>query len=92
MNDFHNKIEILGDDFVVEVYKITKKFPVDERFALTQQLRRVATSIMLNYAEGRAKRSDGHYGSHINSSYGSLKEVLYGYKKRFKEKKIRKKS
>ena len=78
MSTFHDKIEEIGELFVVEVYRITKKFPTEERFGLTQQLRRAATSVMLNYIEGRAKRSDKNYGNHINSSFGSLKEVLYG--------------
>ena len=78
MGNFHDKIEELGDTFVVEVYQLSKKFPSDERFGLTQQLRRAAVSIMLNYAEGRAKRSDGNYGNHMMIAYGSLKEAQYG--------------
>lgn len=78
MSEFHNKIRKLGDEFVVEVYKITKKLPDDERFGLISQLRRASTSVMLNYIEGRAKRSDKNYGSHMNTSYGSLQEVIYG--------------
>ncbi len=80
MNEFHEKIEKVGDELILEVYRLTRKFPDEEKYALTQQLRRAATSIMLNYIEGRAKRSDKNYGNHINSSYGSLKEVLYTLK------------
>lgn len=39
-------------EFVKLVYQITKKFPEDEKFALTSQLRRSASSITANIAEG----------------------------------------
>lgn len=77
MSEFHNKIRTLGDEFVIEVYQIAKLLPDDERFGLVTQLRRAVTSIMLNYIEGRAKRSDKSYGNHMNIAYGSLQEVLY---------------
>lgn len=39
-------------EFVKFVYEVTKKFPEDERFGLTSQLRRAAASITANIAEG----------------------------------------
>ena len=45
-------------DFTVEVYKATAVFPPDERFGLTNQLRRASVSIASNIAEGQGRGSD----------------------------------
>lgn len=42
----------VGMDLVVEIYKLTKDFPQEERYGLTSQLRRAAVSIPANTAEG----------------------------------------
>ena len=43
--------------FVLEIYKITKKFPSDEKFGLISQIRRSSVSICANLVEGY-KKSD----------------------------------
>lgn len=43
--------------FVKGIYKVTQKFPYHERFGLTSQIRRAATSIMANIAEGASRKS-----------------------------------
>ena len=41
-----------SQEFALECYRVTKKFLADERFALVQQIRRAATFVHLNLAEG----------------------------------------
>ena len=57
------------------VYVATRSFPVDERFGLTNQIRRAATSIASNIAEGSA-RSDPDFSRFIGYAVGSLYEVV----------------
>lgn len=44
-NKFHDKLKKLMDEFVNKVYDITVKFPKEETFGLTYQLRRAALSV-----------------------------------------------
>jgi four helix bundle protein len=57
------------------VYRETRTFPPDERFGLTNQLRRAATSIASNIAEGAA-RPPADYSKFIGYAAGSLSEVV----------------
>lgn len=57
------------------IYRLTRTFPADEKFGLTNQLRRAANSIASNIAEGSA-RPPGDYARFIGIAAGSLYEVL----------------
>ena len=59
------------------VYKITKSFPNDERFGLTQQMRRAASSIPANIAEGFGRRQPRDKAHFYTVSKGSLEELRY---------------
>lgn len=60
--------------FVLEVYKITRHFPEDEKFGLTSQFRRAAISIEANIAEGYKKLSKADKLRFFNIAQGSLEE------------------
>jgi len=53
MRDFKKlKVWEKAHNFTLQVYRITKNFPSDERFGLAVQLRRAAASVSTNMAEG----------------------------------------
>jgi four helix bundle protein len=59
------------------VYRETKVFPAEERFGLTSQLRRAASSIPANLAEGCGRRSDGEMARFVQIAMGSGAELSY---------------
>ncbi len=59
----------------VQVYKLTRRFPAEERYGLTAQMRRAATSIAANIAEGQARRTTGEFLQALGMARGSLAEL-----------------
>ncbi|MCC6262505.1 MAG: four helix bundle protein, partial [Bryobacterales bacterium] len=64
-----------GIQIVKEVYRLVKKLPKEETYALSDQLRRAAVSIPANIAEGQAKQHTRDYRRHLTIAKGSLAEV-----------------
>ncbi len=62
-------------EVVKRTYKLLKKFPAEERFAMCDQLRRASVSITSNIAEGITRFSVKDKAHFIEMSYGSLLEV-----------------
>jgi four helix bundle protein len=62
-------------DLVEEVYKASQTFPREETYGLTSQLRRAATSIPSNIAEGQGRRTTPDFLRHLSIAYGSLLEL-----------------
>jgi four helix bundle protein len=63
-------------DFAELIYEATRSFPADERFGLTNQMRRAAVSVSSNIAEGSGRVSDMDYARFVEISYASLMEVV----------------
>jgi len=62
--------------FADMVYTMTRSFPNDERFGLTNQMRRAAVSVSSNIAEGSARVSKKDFARFIEIATGSLFEVV----------------
>ena len=62
-------------DFADLVYNQTRQFPTEERFGLTNQLRRAAISISSNIAEGSSRSSKNDFARFIEIATGSVFEV-----------------
>jgi four helix bundle protein len=56
-------------------YRVTRRFPRDELFGLTLQIRRAAGSVPANIAEGHGRENTGNFVQHLRISQGSLKEL-----------------
>jgi four helix bundle protein len=62
-------------NFIDEVYEIIEKFPANEKFNITDQFRRAATSIALNIGEGSGG-TDKEFNAFLRISKRSIKECI----------------
>ena len=59
-----------------KVYDVVEEFPKREQFALSQQLRRAAVSVVANVAEGSSRSSHKEFSRYVEMAFGSLCEVI----------------
>ncbi|HSE48558.1 MAG TPA: four helix bundle protein [Terriglobales bacterium] len=62
---------------VLDRYRVSARFPADERFGLTSQIRRCSVSIAANIAEGCGRESDGDFQRFLQNAMGSARELDY---------------
>ena len=61
----------------VEIYKVTRKFPREELYEITSQIRRTAFSVSINIVEGQVSNSKKEFLSFLNIANRSLVETEY---------------
>ncbi len=62
-------------ELTVALYSLTEKFPKQEMYGLTSQLRRAGVSVASNIAEGWGRQSDGEFRQFLGMARGSNMEV-----------------
>ena len=78
MKDFHElKVWQKAHRLALAVYQITAPFPREELYGLTSQLRRSASSIPANLAEGCGRQGDAEFARFCSIALGSASELEY---------------
>lgn len=78
MQDFR-KLKVWEKSHILtkEIYEVTKSFPKHEMFSLSSQVRRSASSVPTNIAEGSNRSTDKEFIRFINIAIGSITETEY---------------
>jgi len=70
------KVYNIAFELAMEIFKLTLNFPKEERYSLTDQIRRSSRSVAINIREGFAKRKyENVFIRHLNDSLGSSEET-----------------
>jgi four helix bundle protein len=76
MGDFRQlKVWQRAHALTLEVYRVTRGFPPEERYELSSQLRRAAASVESNICEGSGRRTEGEFRQFLSVARGSIREV-----------------
>jgi len=78
MKDFRQlKVWQKAHGLTLEIYKITRKFPKEELYGLTSQMRRSGASVPTNIAEGCGRNTDAELCRFLTIAMGSASELEY---------------
>ena len=78
MRDFRKlKVWEKAHLLTLEVYRVTRNFPKEELYGLTSQMRRSASSVPSNIAEGCGRSSEAETARYFNIALGSASELDY---------------
>ena len=77
----HTKLRafVLADEVALLTYRETKKFPKNEIYGLTSQMRRAAVSVPSNIVEGCARVSQVEFLRFLESAFSSLRALHYQF-------------
>lgn len=79
MDQFFKSLKVykLSYEIAMEIFELSKSFPKEEKFALTDQIRRSSRSVCANIAEGyRKRRYIRHFSSKITDADGEASETM----------------
>jgi four helix bundle protein len=78
MRDFRQiRVWVKAHQLTIEIYRITVRFPREEQYGLTSQLRRASVSIAANIAEGYGRGGNTELARFLQMSVESAYEVEY---------------
>ena len=78
MKDFRDlKVWERAHNLTMEIYRVARNFPPEERYGLTSQIRRSTASIAANIAEGCGRRGNGEFHRFLHIAAGSASELDY---------------
>ncbi|HWR20633.1 MAG TPA: four helix bundle protein, partial [Verrucomicrobiae bacterium] len=77
MDKPHKKLDLWNTalELAVDLYRATEGFPKDERYSLTDQIRRAAVSVPSNVAEGAGRQTRKEFINYLHMAQGSLSEL-----------------
>ena len=78
MKDFKKlKVWQKAHNLVLRIYKISRKFPKEELYGLTSQIRRASSSVPANIAEGCGRGGEADFARFLQIAMGSASELEY---------------
>lgn len=78
MSNFEElKVWQKSHQLVLDIYKVTKRFPSEEKFSLVDQIKRSSSSIPTNIVEGNSRKTKKEFIQFLYVSKGSCEETKY---------------